>query len=156
MKRQRLLLLALVLGGCAYNAHDQAPDDRLVGAWYARANECVDVLKLDAGGAYSFDHMCELDDGSVGQQVHIGDYTATGSAVTLSPSLVSCPELDAQPLVVTYDLDSDDALRVTLAQRPLVLSPTVERLPTPATEIAYRFGCFASDGSFEPRPYEKL
>lgn len=158
MKRQKRLLLAIAaLAGCGYVDHDQAASDRLVGSWYARSGDCTDTLVFEDDGAYSFDHACELDDGSVGQQVHMGGYAATAATVTLMPALVSCPELDGHDVAVGYGLDAA-GLRVKLPRRALVLSPELERLPdpTPAGDIAFRFGCFVSDSTFKPHAYEKL
>ena len=150
------LLAASVATGCGDDG--ESPQERLQGNWVGETSDavCARVLTVE-GKMIELKLLCELEDGSLGLEVHTGTFTATDSEIEWRFERSTCADPGLRPEspdTVRYSFVGD-SLRLIMDYGAIVLKPVEE--PTGSVGSAeYEFGCYDADDYFEPAPIEDI
>lgn len=121
------------------------------GQWLMVSDDvkCLTALTFDNDLKYEVDDLCELDDGTMAQQVEIGTYKLNGDKISFTPTGSTCKDADRNVDDAKYDF-IDGKLRMLFDEGVILL----ERLKSDgnASPGEVTFGCFDDEGAFTPTP----
>lgn len=152
--------ICLVLG-CADASGEGAdsPAERLDGDWVRDddATACLRMLTFKASNRVAVvQRICELNDGTIGAEVHVGTFDADSGSIRIYFEQSSCAGLSSEPDVLSY--------QVSGAQLTLVMPESLvvyERSRASTGDDGQRgaaatFGCFDEADFFEPRAVQPI
>lgn len=153
MNKRMALLGALALVCACADDDDPSPSERLQGKWMSVDSQvvCVTGLIFD-GERVELDTICEHDDGSVGIEAVLGNYTVEGDTFTWAPDASSCRDVDQEPETIAFDF-VNGSLRLTTPEGVILL----EKAPPPSGGSGVAsFGCYDDEGYFDEQPVKPL
>lgn len=143
-----------VLAGCG--SDDVSDVDRLMGAWIATGNSAscavAAVFGSERDNQVELDIICELEDGTIGLDAELADFTAADGVLELQTTHTTCPgDVLEGPWTMGYEFVGD-GLRLSSPSGLIVLERLDQSMPGTG---AAQFGCFTDDG-FVPYPVTRL
>lgn len=157
MKRSLFACLFLVTVGCGGGGDDASPEDRLQGQWGVDQDICVTSIAFQ-GNQIEVDAICELPDGTVGQQASVGTFVVNGNGYVASYTKSSCPPKSPADRTESATFDFvGDKLRIVVSTATLVLEPITKKQAAAGGGAIAQFGCFdQTTGEFTPRAVQAL
>ena len=155
-----VLVLTATAGGCSSSESPGPPPDPLRGKWIgatsAGSGNCTPGLVFN-GNLYEVDLICQLNDGSLGIEAVVGNYTVAGNVISLTPTAASCRDgREHGPATVSFTVDGR-SLRVVWPSGLVVLEKLADdpnAIGSGAATTTAAFGCVNPDrfvpGSVEP------
>jgi hypothetical protein len=148
MKWPMMVLLAVV-SSCGGSS--RTPEERLVGYWSYSNPVGGNGIELQFTGTTYMSRdwqLVSLTSTPAYQEVQTGEYSATDTEITYTPTSSTCPG-PAPVYTGSYSFD-EDRLAIVESTRAFTL---VRRTGPASTDGTIFFGCFQPDGSFVQSPF---
>lgn len=152
MRTLALLTSLVCLSACG----ESTPQDPLEGTWLLLHPDgvCSDGFTFE-DGAFTFQTLCKLSDGSFGDDILTGSFSVSGPTIALDPTKASCPShWSPGAFDVGYNLNGN-RLTVVLSSSALVFDRFVDNGSGNGGALI-RTGCWNADDTFTQNPVTPL
>jgi hypothetical protein len=138
----------LLVAAAACGGGSETPEQRLIGKWlYTDASGTRGLsVQFDADSTYTLATMQLTSTTSAEAQVETGVFAATGTQITSTPQMYTCPG-PYPGYQVSYHFNGD-SLVVTYSTGVMAFS---RNTAAPASNVVVTYGCFQS-GAFVAAP----